>query len=187
MPGEWRKRIAAGLLLGTLACAGSARAEMGSGEYQPPAPARSAGPEERLREAEAQVRMRAEAERRAREASQREEEARQARQRMLDARPWPVRLTELRCAACHGEAYYRERTRGTLGWLLVLLRMEWFNGARFEQGERRVIVAHLARDASTAREAAEFGLLVAGLGALGLAAWLWRRWAQDRRSRAPRD
>lgn len=160
---------------------------MGSGDYQPPAPARSASPEERLREAEAQARARAEAERRAREAEQREEDARLARQQLLDARPWPVRLTELRCAGCHGEAYHRERAHGTLGWLLVLLRMEWFNGARFEPGERRVIVAHLARDASAAREAAEFGLLAIGVGALGLSAWFLWRWAHGQRRVARRD
>jgi len=176
--GAWRGRITAGLLLGALAGAGSALAEMGSGDYQPPVPARSASPEERLREAERQVRERAEAERRVREASRREEEARLARQRLLDERPYAVRLTESRCAGCHGEGYYRERAHGTLGWLLVLLRMEWFNGARFEPGERRVIVAHLAGDAGAAREVAEFGLLVAG--ALGLFAWFWRRWAQNR-------
>lgn len=73
------------------------------------------------------------------EAIEREREA-QARH---VARPLGVRLLEARYAFCHGPDALRERRYGRLGWWVVLLCMEYFNGAGFEPGERRVIVAHL--------------------------------------------
>jgi hypothetical protein len=106
---------------------------------------------ERAREAERirQQRERAEAIEREREAQA--EQARREEQARLAARPLGVRLVDSRCGVCHGPEYLRDRRYGRLGWWTVLLRMEYFNGARFEPDERRVIVEHLARTHSAGR------------------------------------
>ena len=120
--------------------------------------------EEERRETEAQMaRQAAEAEARRRaeaEALQRAEEAELAR---LAARPWPVRLTEQRCASCHDEGYYTSERMTRIGWEVTVWRMRLFNGVSLESGEHAVIVAHLseAYAASGGRRLLEWGLLLA--------------------------
>lgn len=144
-------------------------AELSSGDYE--AGARRLTPAQQVQETERIRQERARAEAAAQEREARAEQARREEGVRLASRPLGVRLVEARCGACHGPEYLRNHRYGWLGWWSVLLRMEYFNGARFEPGERRVIVAHLARtrSATTAKVAAEW--LAAGTtGALLLLA-----------------
>ena len=122
-----------------------------------------------------QERERAEAAERQREAAA--EQARREAQARLAARPLGVRLVESRCGACHGPEALRDHRYTRLGWWSVLLRMEYVNGARFEAGERGVIVAHLAdsQSAGSIRAAAEWGAALAAVGLLAVAGWRLRR------------
>lgn len=113
----------------------------------------------------------------AEEAARREEEAR------LAARPLGVRLVERRCGPCHDADFLGSRRYGRPGWWATVLRMEWFNGARFEAGERGTTVMHLAttQPASPARMAVEWGLTALAV-ALPLAGWIGLRHARATRS-----
>lgn len=145
-----RARVFAALLsVGLLAAPPPAAAEMSADEYQ--SGERAMTRAERAREAE---RIRQERERGEAIEREREEQAEQAgceEQARLAARPLGVRLVEARCAVCHGPDALSDRRYGWLGWWSVLLRMEYIHGARFEPGERRVIVAHLASSQSAGR------------------------------------
>lgn len=160
------------MLLALLCCLpGPTAAEMCSGEYQPGE--RRLTREQRAQEADRLRREREQAEALQREREAQAERARREEQARLAARPLGVRLVESRCHVCHGADALREHRHGWLGWWAVLLRMELVNGARFEAGERGVIVAHLAaaQPATGLRLAIEW-LLAAGAGALLVAAAL---------------
>lgn len=116
-----------------------------------------------------------------------EEAARRAEEARLAARPLGVRLVERRCGPCHDADFLGARRYSRPGWWATVLRMEWFNGARFEAGERGTIVAHLAttQPAGPARTAMEWGLPALAV-ALALGGWLGLRRARSpRRNRRP--
>lgn len=168
-----RVRVFAALLLA--AALQPAFAEMSAGEYQPGArrltPAQRAEEEERIR----QERQRAETVER--EQAARAGQARLADEARLAARPLGVRLIESRCGVCHGPEFLRQHRYGWLGWWAVLLRMQYVNGASFEAGERRVIVAHLAANhsAGALRTALEWAAAATVLGLALIAGWRLRR------------
>lgn len=155
--------LAALLFVCATAGADSAHAEMCAGEYQ--TGARRMTKEERAREnaRRAEEREKAEAAERARLAA--EEAERRALAERRAALPLGMRLTEDRCTVCHASATLAGERRGGLGWWAVVLRMELLNGARFADGERSVIVYHLAahQAAGKGRVALEWaGLALAG-------------------------
>jgi mono/diheme cytochrome c family protein len=153
--------VAALLLLHVGAAPAPGAAEMCAGEYQSGSrrltPAQRALETERIR----QERERLEVIEREREAQA--ERARRENQARLAARPLGERLVEARCGTCHGPDYLRDHRYGRLGWWSVLLRMEYINGARFEGGERGVIVDRLVatQPATGARLALEWAAAVA--------------------------
>ena len=80
---------------------------------------------------------------------QRQEDEREARRRTAEkaaweALPYPLRLTRARCTACHAADNYANQRHNRIGWELVILRMQHFNEARLDTGERSMIAAHLA-------------------------------------------
>lgn len=150
-------------------------AEMSASDYETGStrltPAQRAQELERMQ----QERERADAAEREREAAA--EQARREVQARLAARPLGVRLVESRCGACHGPEALRDQRYTRLGWWSVLLRMEYVNGARFDAGERSVIVGHLAvsQPAGGIRAAAEWSAALAVVGLLVAAGWRLRR------------
>ncbi|MBI4968234.1 MAG: hypothetical protein HZC25_08970 [Rhodospirillales bacterium] len=82
-----------------------------------------------------------------------------------------------RCTRCHIAENFHDKRYGRIGWELVLLRMQFLNGARFEQGERARIRTYLLerKRADPIWEVGEVVLLAAG--ASGGVIWLlrWRR------------
>ena len=133
--------------------------------------------EERERRQQAVQREIQEARRRAEEQARQEAEARRQHEADLAARPYPVRLTEARCLSCHPIETLLERPRTRLGWELVALRMQRFNGAHLKPGERAVIARHLAEThpAPTQRKMAEAVLLVLLVLTPALLGWIWWR------------
>ncbi|AGA32631.1 hypothetical protein TVNIR_0944 [Thioalkalivibrio nitratireducens DSM 14787] len=133
--------------------------------------------EERERRQEAVQRQIEEARRRAEEQARQEAEARRQREAELAARPYPVRLTEARCLGCHRMDDLLERPRTRLGWELVALRMQRFNGAHLEPGDRAVIAAHLARTypAPIYRRVVEPLILIAILLVPLVVWWQWHK------------
>ncbi len=86
-----------------------------------------------------------EAARRAAEAQAAAEAARRAHEAELTARPYPVRLAEARCTTtCHGPERFADTRHGWLGWLLVILRMRYFNRAELSWQDMWVISKYLA-------------------------------------------
>lgn len=84
-----------------------------------------------------------------REAEQQKQEAENEARRLAvekaawEALPYPVRLTRTRCATCHVADVYVNRRHNRIGWELVILRMQHFNAAPLDAGERSTIAAHL--------------------------------------------
>jgi hypothetical protein len=162
---------------------GAAIAGLDIDQYMPPIES-DLTEEERERRQQAVQREIQEARRRAEEQARQEAEARRQHEADLAARPYPVRLTEARCLSCHPIETLLERPRTRLGWELVALRMQRFNGAHLKPGERAVITSHLAEahPAPTHRKIAEaviMGLFVLAPALLG---WLW--WQRRGRSRS---
>ncbi|MEW5864095.1 MAG: hypothetical protein AB1773_10965 [Pseudomonadota bacterium] len=151
---------------------------MSAGEYQ--AGSRRLSPAERAREMQRIEEEREREAQRERERRMQEEAAQQARAAALAARPLGVRLVEARCGVCHPPDYFESRGRTYIGWWATVLRMEVFNGARLEAGERAPIVAQLSNShrATAARQAIEWLLVV--LAAAG-AGWLVLRLLRRRR------
>jgi hypothetical protein len=169
-------RIIVALVLATLVTLSRpAAAEMSADDYQ--TGARRLTPAQQAQEAQRIRREREHAEAIEREREAQAEQARRQEQARLAARPPGVRLVEARCGACHGADYLRDHRYGWLGWWSVLLRMEYINGARFEPGERRVIVAHLASSlpATSTRAGLEWTAAAAVLALLLAGAWRLRR------------
>ena len=163
-----------------LLVAGDAPAGLEIDQYLPPVES-DLTEEERERHQEAVRRQIEEARRRAEDQARQEAEARRQREAELAARPYPVRLTEARCLGCHRIDDLLDHPRTRLGWELVALRMQRFNGANLEPGERAVIAAHLARThpAPMYRRIAEPLILIAILLAPVLVWWQWRRRRQS--------
>lgn len=151
---------------------------MSAEEYQ--AGSRRLSPAERAREMQRIEEEREREAQRERERRKQEQAAQQARAAALAARPFGVRLVEARCGVCHPPDYVESRGRTYIGWWVTVLRMEVFNGARLEAGERGPIVAHLSNShrATAARQAIEW--LLAALAAAGTG-WLVVRRLRRRR------
>lgn len=181
---EPRVRFLAALLFLVVALCGSApaRAEMCAGEYQ--SGARRLSKQERAREEarRAEERETAQALERTRRAADAAERLALAQRRA--ALPIGARLVEDRCTACHAAATLAAERRGWLGWWAVVVRMEFFNGARFVPGERSVIVSHLAEHQAAGRLRVVFEWALAmAVVALAPLAWLGWKTASRRQAR----
>lgn len=120
----------------------------------------------------------------ARDAREREEAAANAAARLaeLAARPYPVRLLESRCTACHKAEHYMEQSHSLPGWWFVVLRMKYLNDAELEIADIPVITSQLTevRGAGGLVAVLEY----AALPALLAASILVGRWFQRRQDRA---
>ena len=148
-------------------------ADIDDREYEFKQSVRSAAERKRL-EVEFQAARQAEAELARQEAAQ---EARRlaAEKAVRDALPFPVRLTQARCTTCHSENNYLNQRHNRVGWELVILRMQVFNAAQLDAGERGIIAGHLAQT----RPAAGHDALLESLqqlAALLLPAAVWLGW-----------
>lgn len=108
----------------------------------------------------------AEEERREAELLAAEKQAEAARRLADEARPWPERLTEMRCTACHIAKHYSRKRHTRMGWWLVILRMKEVNKVALAWEEAAQIVAYLSEryPADTEARVIEWGGLAAGLG-----------------------
>ncbi|MCC7166297.1 MAG: hypothetical protein IT565_01875 [Rhodospirillales bacterium] len=82
-----------------------------------------------------------------------------------------------RCTRCHNAENFHDKRYGWIGWELVLLRMQFLNGARFEPGEWARIRAYLL-ERKRAEPIWEFGeVVLLAAAASGGVLWLvrWRR------------
>lgn len=163
--------------------AGEAIAGLDMDEYMPPVES-DLTEEERERRQQAVQRQIEEARRRAEEKARQETKARRQREAERAARPYPVRLTEARCLGCHPMGALLERPRTRLGWELVTLRMQRFNGAHLKPGERAMIARHLAETypAPSQRKIAEALMLALLAVAPAFLGWLWWRRRSGSRS-----
>lgn len=108
-----------------------------------------------------------EARRRDQERAEQQRQARKEEEARLAARPVAVRLTELRCLTCHTLENLETNPQSRIGWEITVRRMQWFNDAKLEEGERAVIVHYLA-ETYPAKGWRRFDavLLMSGLAAL---------------------
>jgi hypothetical protein len=75
---------------------------------------------------------------------------------------------------CHAAERYVETRHTALGWHLVLLRMQWLNGAAFNPGDHSQLVAHLAEAQGLSGPDAALELAAIGVPLLAfLASWFW--------------
>lgn len=128
--------------LGCLAPQAS-RADIDPSEYEVKTAVRTAKERKQL-EAEFEVDRKREAER------QKQEEEHEVRRLAVERAAWevlpyPLRLTRMRCAVCHGADLYESQRHNRIGWELVVLRMEFLDQTRLDAGERSLITAHLAQ------------------------------------------
>lgn len=118
------------------------RAEMDAVEYEsrraPAGAAEIASQRDRIEDERV-----AEAERETRhQAMMIEEQARLASERAR--RPYPQRLLEDRCGTCHRLDVVGGVAHTAPGWLFVIARMRWWNGAPLSVPEAFVLTRHLA-------------------------------------------
>ena len=101
---------------------------------------------------------------------------------MQARRPYPERLMESRCGACHAPDALSGAGHSWPGWYLTIARMRVLNGAPIAPAEARVLATHLATNqpASRVRALLEYaGILL--LSVLpGAAWWGWRKWRRAR-------
>lgn len=171
------------MLLYLLACLAprQAPADIDPAEYEVKTAVRSAKESKKMKD-EFQVDKQRE------EELQRQEDEREAlrlaaEQAAWEAQPYPLRLTRMRCAVCHGADVYESQRHNRIGWQLVVLRMEFLDKALLDAAERSLITAHLAHTyPATGAVALREGLqqLAVVLFPLGL----WITW-KTVRSRAP--
>lgn len=166
---SWR-RLAVSALLGACLCR-SATADIDSSAYDAGGAIRSEAQRESMRrqmDAERAAEQRREA-----EAAQREAELQAQREARQAARPYPERLLEARCTACHGAANFNGKRHTRFGWWLVVLRMRHMNGAYLEAGEQGVILTELARrhGPSSVEWGLEYGALAVAVVALPMLGW----------------
>jgi hypothetical protein len=153
------------LLLLTMPAGRSAWADIDHSEYETKTALGNTVTQRRYLEqiaAERREEARREAERA--EAARREAEARRLAE---EARPWPERLTERHCTACHAATNYTLNGHTHVGWWLVVLRMKEVNKAPLSWDEAAVIVPYLAEHhpASGADRWLEWSLLASALAA----------------------
>jgi mono/diheme cytochrome c family protein len=128
------------------------------------------------------ARQRQREEERERFAREAEDRAEAERQPALAARPYPVRLLEQRCTACHAAGHYMEQSHTLPGWWFVVLRMKVLNAAELDGAEMSVLANHLTRirPASGAEAALEYAALPLLLTLPLAAGWGWRRTRRQR-------
>lgn len=170
-------------LLALLLIVSVARAEMDGDAYRGPGAPGDEAERQRVREA-------IEAERRedaAREAERvtRAQQEKERVARMQARRPYPERLTEMRCGACHSPDALAHIGHSWPGWYLTITRMRVLNGASIAHEETRVLATHLARTqpANRVRALLEYASLLLPLTP-GAAWWGWRRWREPGSRRA---
>lgn len=155
-----RVRCATGVAVMIAVLTGVAQAEMSGDDYRsesivqsPDARRQLAEEFERERQLEALEEMQREVQLRA------ERERHEAVERM---RPEGERLTAARCSGCHHAEVVERVRHSRIGWWLVVERMRWWHGARFETGEPARIVDYLVnvRPASRSRHTVEWALAV---------------------------
>lgn len=121
-----------------------------------------------------------ERERLEREAAARAEVERQV---ALAARPYPERLLEKRCTACHVADHHMAQSHTLPGWWFVLIRMKYLNAAELDGAEMSVLALHLAeiRPAAGTEAVLEYLALPTFLLLPFVAGWGWRRRRQRQR------
>lgn len=124
----------------------------------------------------------AEEERREAELLAAEKLAEAARRLADEARPWPERLTEMRCTACHVAEHYTQNGHTSLGWWLVVLRMKEVNKVALAWDEARLIVTYLSEQHPANPDGAviEWGAVILGLGLPFVAVSFGRRISKGR-------
>lgn len=135
--------LAAVGLISWLAVSQAAWSGLDIDEYLPPQES-DLNPEEQRKQREAVQQQIEEAREREAQRAKEAEAARKAEEARLAARPFPVRLTEKRCLTCHSISNLEENPQTRLGWELTILRMDWFQGAQLERGDRKILAQHLA-------------------------------------------
>ena len=178
-PRRWSIRIhvlaaAAALALGW-AWSGLVRADIDDSAYDTASQRISAAKRRDMEADFARERQReADRERLEREAEARAEAGRQA---ALAARPYPVRLLEKRCTACHAAEHYMGQSHTLPGWWFVVLRMKVWNAAELDGAEMSVLATHLTqiRPAAGTDAALEYAAIPLLLTLLFAAGWGWRR------------
>ena len=177
------------MLLCLLACLAprQAPADIDPAEYEVKTAVRSAK-ERKQMEVDFQVDKQREAE------LQRQEDAREtlrlaAEQAAWDAQPYPLRLTRMRCAVCHGADLYESQRHNRIGWQLVVWRMEFLDKELLDAGERSLITAHLAQTyPATGTEALREVLQQLAVVLFPLGLWItWRMVRSRAANRKPRE
>jgi hypothetical protein len=112
--------------------------------------------------------------------TQRQEEERKAsrlasEKAAWETLPYPERLTQTRCTACHVAGDYMNQRHNRIGWELSILRMQYLNDAPLAAGERGVIASHLAETYPATGGAALIEALLQLAAALS-PVWLWFIW-----------
>ena len=102
-----------------------------------------------------------------------------------DALPYAVRVTATRCTACHIEDNFTKQRHNRIGWELVVLRMQYLNDLKLDEGERSVIAAHLAQNYPAAGTDAVTEAILQMLAILSLPL-LWLAWRGARARRRMR-
>lgn len=170
----------AGVLL-VLFLAGPGNAEMGSADYA--AEGASMSEEERRRMFDA---LEAEAEAARKREADADAEAERLVQARLAARSPAEIVVEEQCTLCHDAGNYTSAGHTLVGWLGVVLRMEWVNGAQLESGQRWMIGRHLAEShpAPPITAVIEVGGSIAFALVAPIGLWWWRRSKRHSRRRA---
>jgi len=167
-----RLRLAALFLLYWLNVS-PAWADIDPTEYEPKTSVRSEKERSRLRTIfEADRKIETEQQKLAAEAEAQRLAAEKAAWKAL---PYPVRLTQTRCTACHVADDYMNQRHNRIGWELSILRMQYLNDAPLAAGERGVIASHLAETYPATGSAALIEALLQLAAALS-PVWLWFTW-----------
>jgi hypothetical protein len=171
----WIHVLAAAAVALGFARSGVVRADIDDSAYDT-ASQRISAVKRRAMEADFALERQREAER---ERIEQEAEARAEaeRQAALAARPYPVRLLEQRCTACHGAGHYMEQSHTLPGWWFVVLRMKVLNAAELDGAEMSLLATHLTqiRPAAGVDALTEYATLPFFLALPFAAGWGWRR------------
>lgn len=127
-----------------------------------------------------QLKAEFEADKKREAALQREEDEKEANRLAAEKAAWevlpyPERLTQTRCTACHVAGDYMNQRHNRIGWELSILRMQHLNDAPLAAGERGVIASHLAETYPATGGAALIEALLQLASAL-CPVWLWFAW-----------
>lgn len=164
------------LLFAGLLVVGDACAEMDADAYRAQGTLSDTTERQRVREA-----IEAERQAEAKREAERRSQAQQKRQQLemeLARRPYPQRLMEMRCGACHAADALTHIGHTWPGWFLTISRMRFLNGAAINHPEAMVLTTHLAKEQPASRVGAllEYALVLLLPLTLGAAWFGWRAW-----------